>query len=138
MLFAYIRRLSGYSRQHLSRLIVQYRDTESLKPRLRVSRASFVCHCGPADLALLAETDSLHDTLSGPATKVLLLRAFTVSITTAVAFSRLSAGTPRRRSPAILVLPVLHLVRTDGSSIANAFSNYPEPRNYKFAKDKRC
>ena len=27
-------------------------------------------------MALLAETDSLHDTLSGPATKVLLIRAF--------------------------------------------------------------
>ena len=54
VLFAYIRRLSGYSRQHLSRLIVQYRDTKSLKPRLRASRTSFVRHYGPADVALLA------------------------------------------------------------------------------------
>lgn len=78
VLFAYIRRLSGYSRQHLSRLIVQYRDTKSLKPQLRTSRSSFVRRYGPADVALLAETDSLHDTLSGPATKVLFLRAFIV------------------------------------------------------------
>jgi hypothetical protein len=75
---AYLRRLTGYSRQHLSRLLVQYRDTRSLKPRVRASRTSFVRHYGPAEVALLAETDSLHDTLSGPATKVLLQRALTL------------------------------------------------------------
>jgi len=78
VLLAYLRRLTGYSRQHLSRLLVQYRDTRSLKPRLRSSRTSFARHYGPADVALLAETDSLHDTLSGPATKVLLRRAWTL------------------------------------------------------------
>jgi hypothetical protein len=78
VLLAYLRRLTGYSRQHLSRLLVQYRDTRSLKPRVRANRTSFVRHYGTADVALLAETDSLHDTLSGPATKVLLLRALTL------------------------------------------------------------
>lgn len=78
VLLAYLRRLTGYSRQHLSRLLVQYRDTRSLKPRVRASRTSFTRHYGPAEVALLAETDSLHDTLSGPATKVLLLRALTL------------------------------------------------------------
>ena len=78
VLLAYLRRLTGYSRQHLSRLLVQYRDTRSLKPRRRASRTSFVRRYGPAEVALLAETDSLHDTLSGPATKVLLLRALTL------------------------------------------------------------
>ena len=78
VLLAYLRRLTGYSRQHLSRLLVQYRDTRSLKPRVRASRTSFSRHYGPAEVALLAETDSLHDTLSGPATKVLLLRALTL------------------------------------------------------------
>ena len=78
VLFAYLRRLTGYSRQHLSRLLAQYRETRSLKPLVRASRTSFARHYGPGDVALLAETDSLHDTLSGPATKVLLLRAFTV------------------------------------------------------------
>ena len=77
ILFAYMRRLTGYSRQHLSRLIVQYRDTQSLKPLNRASRTSFARTYGPKDVALLAETDSLHDTLSGPATKVLLMRAAT-------------------------------------------------------------
>lgn len=78
VLLAYLRRLTGYSRQHLSRLLVQYRDTRSLKPRVRASRTSFTRHYGPAEVVLLAETDSLHDTLSGPATKVLLLRALTL------------------------------------------------------------
>ena len=78
VLFAYLRRLTGYLRQHLSRLLAQYRDTRSVKPRVRASRTSFARHYGPGDVALLAETDSLHDTLSGPATKVLLMRAFAV------------------------------------------------------------
>ena len=76
VLLAYLCRLTGYSRQHLSRLLVQYRETRSLKPLPRASRTSFARHYSPADVALLAATDSLHDTLSGPATKVLLRRAF--------------------------------------------------------------
>lgn len=76
VLFTYMRRLTGYSRQHLSRLIAQYRDSHSLTPLTRASRTSFARQYGPQDVALLAHTDSLHDTLSGPATKVLLLRAF--------------------------------------------------------------
>ena len=88
VLFAYMRRLTGYSRQHLSRLVAQYRDTQSLQPQLRVSRTSFACFYGPEDVALLAQTDSLHDTLSGPATKVLLHRA--VMIFGDTRFARLS------------------------------------------------
>lgn len=75
VLFAYMQRLTGYSRQHLSRLIAQYRETKSLRPLERVSRTSFARKYGPAEIALLAELDSLHDTLSGPATKVLAWRA---------------------------------------------------------------
>ena len=76
VLVAYMRRLTGYSRQHLSRLIAQYRDTKSLKARERVSRTSFACKYQPEDVKLLAELDTLHDTLSGPVTKVLALRAY--------------------------------------------------------------
>lgn len=78
VLFAYMQRVTGYSRQHLSRLIAQYRDTKSLKPMKRISRTSFARIYGPEDVALLAEIDSLHDTLSGPATKVLFIRAATI------------------------------------------------------------
>lgn len=78
ILFAYMQRLTGYSRQHLSRLIAQYRRTQSLRPRKRASRTSFACVYRPEDVTLLAETDNLHDTLSGPATKVLFIRAYTM------------------------------------------------------------
>lgn len=77
VLFTYMRRLTGYSRQHLSRLVAQYRDTKSLKALTRASRTSFARKYGPAEISLLAQTDSWHDTLSGPATQVLLIRAFT-------------------------------------------------------------
>ncbi len=76
ILFASMRRLTGYSRQHLSRLVAQYRKTHSLKPRKRANRTRFARTYGAEDVALLAKADSLHDTLSGPATKVLLMRAF--------------------------------------------------------------
>ena len=78
VLLLYLRRLTGYSRQHLTRLLAQYRDTHSLALRARRSRTSFGCRYGAADIALLAEIDRLHDTLSGPATKVLAQRAFTL------------------------------------------------------------
>lgn len=75
VLFAYMQRLTGYSRQHLSRLIAQFRDTKSLRPLRRASRTSFARKYSLADVALLAQLDSLHDTLSGPATRVLARRA---------------------------------------------------------------
>lgn len=78
VLLAYLRQLTGYSRQHLTRLVTQYRDRRSLKPRPRANRSSFGRRYRPEDVALLAEVDTLHDTLSGPATKVLLQRAFNV------------------------------------------------------------
>lgn len=76
VLFAYMQRLTGYSRQHLSRLVAQYRDTQSLRLRDRASRTSFARKYSAVDVALLAELDTLHDTLSGPATKVLAQRAY--------------------------------------------------------------
>lgn len=78
VLFAYMRRMTGYSRQHLSRLVTQYRDTKTIKPGKRVSSTSFGHIYGPEHVALLAEIDALHDTLSGPATKVLMIRAATI------------------------------------------------------------
>ena len=47
VLLAYMRRMTGYSRQHLDRLIAQYRNTKRLKPRKRVSRTSFSHIYGP-------------------------------------------------------------------------------------------
>jgi hypothetical protein len=76
VLFAYLQRLTGYSRQHLSRLLAQYRRCKTLRSGERTNRTSFARKFSPADVALLAELDALHDTLSGPATKVLAQRAY--------------------------------------------------------------
>jgi hypothetical protein len=76
VLFNYMLRLTGYTRQHLTKLVARYRQDRHLLPVTRASRTSFSTRFGPADVALLAELDSLHNTLSGPATKVLLRRAW--------------------------------------------------------------
>lgn len=76
LLFAYMQRLSGYSRSHLARLISQYRDTQNVAPRSRASRTSFSRRFTEIDIGLLADMDRLHDTLSGPTTRVLLERAW--------------------------------------------------------------
>lgn len=78
ILFAYMQRITGYSRAHLFRLLVQYRDTKSIRPKTRASRTSFHRKYVAEDVVLLAETDRLHDTLSGPATRVLFMRALTL------------------------------------------------------------
>ena len=56
----YLLRLSGYSRQHLDRLVTQYRTTRSLVPATRASRTSFARRYTAGDVALLAERDRLH------------------------------------------------------------------------------
>jgi hypothetical protein len=76
ILFAYMQRLSGYSKAHLARLISQYKDTKNVTLRSRANRTSFARRFTEVDIGLLAQLDSLHDTLSGPATRVLLHRAF--------------------------------------------------------------
>lgn len=78
VLFAYLQRLSGYSRQHLTKLIARFRHEHSLAPLSRASRTSFGHRYGPDEVKLLAEVDRLHDTLSGPATKVILMRTWQV------------------------------------------------------------
>jgi len=76
VLFAYMQRLTGYTRQHLTKLVGRYRQAQHLHPLTRASRTSFRSRFGPEDIALLAQLDALHNTLSGPATKVLLWRAW--------------------------------------------------------------
>jgi hypothetical protein len=64
VLFAYMQRLSGYSRPPLSRLIGQYTlplDLASREPVAPALRANLT----PRTYVLLAETDSLHDALVG-------------------------------------------------------------------------
>jgi hypothetical protein len=78
VLLEYIRRVSGYSKAHVIRLIAQFRETKTLGLRERGTRTQFARRYTDEDVALLAELDSLHETLSGAATRVLAQRAFKV------------------------------------------------------------
>ena len=71
----FLGRVSGYSRQQLTRLVQRVRAQAPLLKRYRASRTSFVVTFTPADVLLLAHTDTLHGTLSGPATQKLMERA---------------------------------------------------------------
>jgi transposase InsO family protein len=71
----YLQRVTGYSRPQLTRLLAQYLRTGRLVQRYRATTTSYVRKFTPEDIVLLAELDSLHGTLSGPATRVLLARA---------------------------------------------------------------
>jgi transposase InsO family protein len=72
----FLERVSGYSRQQLTRLVKRGCGRFQLIKRYRGSRTSFARTYTSADVLLLAHTDSLHGTLSGLATKKLMERAF--------------------------------------------------------------
>ena len=72
----FLERVSGYSRQQLTRLVKRGRERGQLIKRYRGSRTSFARTYTSADVLLLAHTDTLHGTLSGLATKKLMERAF--------------------------------------------------------------
>lgn len=72
----YLVRTTGYSRQQVTRLVRQFLDRGGIAKRYRSPAKGFARKYTAADVALLAETDTLHDTLSGPATRHLMQRAF--------------------------------------------------------------
>ena len=74
----FLERVSGYSRQQLTRLVKRSAERHSLVKRYRASRSSFARTYTRADVCLLAHTDTLHGTLSGLATKKLMERAYGV------------------------------------------------------------
>jgi transposase InsO family protein len=74
----YLRRTTGYSRQQLTRLIGRCLKGQKLTKRYRRPVQGFARTYTAADVTLLAQTDALHQTLSGPATRCLMQRAFTV------------------------------------------------------------
>lgn len=73
----YLAHTTGYSRQQLTRLVGRAVRGEILAKRYRAPKPGFPRKFTDRDLALLAELDGLHGTLSGPATKCLLQRAVT-------------------------------------------------------------
>ncbi len=74
----FLERVSGYSRQQITRLVKRGGDRRQLVKRYRSSRTSFARTYTGADVLLLAHTDTLHGTLSGLATKKLMERAFVI------------------------------------------------------------
>jgi transposase InsO family protein len=70
----YLIKVSGYSRQQLTRLVAQYRRTGRLQRRQRTV-AGFATKYTQADIRLLAAMDERHDTPCGPAVKKLCERA---------------------------------------------------------------
>lgn len=73
----YLRKLTGYSRQHLTRLLSQYRK-EGLIGKKTYARHKFATRYTKEDILLLAKVDEYHGTLSGGTTKKLFERAYTV------------------------------------------------------------
>jgi len=74
----FLERVSGYSRQQLARLVKRGGERRPLVKRYRASRTSFARTYTGADVLLLADTDTLHGTLSGLATKKLMERAYRI------------------------------------------------------------
>ena len=79
ILLRYIERMTGLSRQQVTRLVQQYRrDGKLTKRQVSAPMHGFTRRFTVTDVALLAEMDVLHSTLSGPATKKLMERALLV------------------------------------------------------------
>lgn len=77
VILRYLGKVSGYSRQQLTRLVAQYRKTGRLQ-RAQRTVAGFKVKYTQNDIRLLATMDSLHETPCGPRVKKLCERAYTV------------------------------------------------------------
>ena len=73
----YTRKVTGYSRSQVSRLIAEYQRTGRLK-KTEYRRHRFPRRYTPSEVELLAKTDELHGWLSGPATKKIMEREYEV------------------------------------------------------------
>jgi transposase InsO family protein len=71
----YLMKTTGYSRQQLTRLVAKWSAKGCLVKAYGAPSKGFARRFTEADVALLAETDALHNTLSGPATRHLMRRA---------------------------------------------------------------
>jgi hypothetical protein len=71
----YLIKISGYSRQQLTRLIAQYRQGGKLVRRQRTTHGFSRCHTND-DIQLIAFPDELHDRPNGFSLKTLCERAY--------------------------------------------------------------
>ena len=75
---ACLEKVTGLSRAQVTRLIRQHRDTGRIRDRRGRPANAFSRRYTEADVATLAKTDALHGNLSGPATRRLCERAWTI------------------------------------------------------------
>lgn len=75
LVLQYIGKMTGFSRAQVTRLVGQYRASGSVKAK-SYRRPQFALRYTSVDIALLAEVDEAHETLSGPATQKILLREY--------------------------------------------------------------
>ena len=76
LLRRFLSKATGLSRAQVTRLLRQHRTTGAVTDRRGAPRRPFARRYTRADIGLLAETDALHGTLSGPATRALCARAW--------------------------------------------------------------
>lgn len=77
LLLKFLEKVSGYSRVQVKRFVRQYFETGHVRRR-KAKKRGFIRKYTDADIRLLAETDELHGTLSGPATKKVCERSYTL------------------------------------------------------------
>ena len=117
LLRRYLERLTGLSRAQVGRLIARWLRGQRLRDRRGPPARPFARRYTKEDIALLAEVDALHGTLSGPATRKLCERAFEVfkdprferlaRISNGHLYNlRHSKGYQRRRGPVVKTRPV--------------------------------
>jgi transposase InsO family protein len=73
----YLQRMSGFSRAQITRLVSVCLLKGAIRPS-RVRRNRFAAKYTIVDKELLAQTDNAHGRLSGPATKAILRREFSI------------------------------------------------------------
>ena len=73
----YIKKMTGYSRSQLNRLILQYKKEGKIK-EAQYNRHKFTEVYTEKDIAILANTDELHDFPNGAAIKKILQRMYVV------------------------------------------------------------
>ncbi len=77
VLLRYIRQLSGYTRQHVTKLVKQQRKTGYLRCKQRAANG-FATQYTRADIRLLADVDRVVDDLSGTSIKTFCQRALEI------------------------------------------------------------
>ncbi|MDE0152242.1 MAG: hypothetical protein OXN23_00035 [Gammaproteobacteria bacterium] len=73
---AYLGKATGLSRAQLTRLIARWRESGTIRDRRGTPGKPYPRHYTPEDVLLLAETDRLHETLSGPAIRHVCRRQY--------------------------------------------------------------